>query len=93
MLYTCISFHVQHVHVYVHVHVHVSADASVQVKVKWMVQVNYTMYNVHVQCIQGTACSLSPIKVDDEVDGLEEDSVLGVGVLDLLALGGLLGSI
>ena len=30
------------------------------------------------------------VHVDDEVDGLEEDSVLGVGVLHLLGLGGLL---
>lgn len=33
----------------------------------------------------------APVIVDNEADGLEEDGVLGVGVLDLLGLGGLLG--
>lgn len=32
----------------------------------------------------------APVIVDDEADGLEEDSVLGVGVLHLLGLGRLL---
>lgn len=32
-----------------------------------------------------------PVMVDDEGDGFEQNSVLGVGVLDLLGLGWLLG--
>ena len=35
----------------------------------------------------------SPLKVDDEIDGLKQDGILGIGVLDLLTLGGFLGSI
>lgn len=33
----------------------------------------------------------SPVVVDDETDGFKEDSILGIGVLDLLGLGWLLG--
>ena len=47
----------------------------------------YTCTHVH-------ACSLhSPVKVYDEVDGLEEDGIFSVGVLHLLGLAGLLGAV
>ena len=44
-------------------------------------------------CFDVWCCLLAPLPVivDDEGDGLEEDGVLGVGVLHLLGLGRLLG--
>ena len=38
-----------------------------------------------------TPLPTAPVIVDDEANGLKEDSVLGVGVLHLLGLGRLLG--